>query len=129
MGYRAYHEVTYFPSFHKDEKHKAKNDACKVLADENASSSYFVNTYYLTSAYAPDGIEGPFDMIQEKVNESNEQSESGGDFCWTNRDISNLIKDIKKEYPNHKDTPKAIAELEAIKERDGNSGCYDFICY
>jgi hypothetical protein len=126
MGYRAHHIVTKFSSELDDAKEKL---AFEVLADEEASASFFVNAYCLTSAYHPDETVGPYDIIQEWMADKSDNSEDGGDFTLDDKDISDIIEEIRDQFPDHQDTEDAIKELEDVKARDNNCGFYDFECW
>ena len=123
MGYRAYHEVSRYIS--RDER----DEPFWPLIMPGNDYATVKSLFYLSSAYAPDGIEGPSDVIQEHVNSSNECSENGGDFTWGDKELQEIIDEIKEQWPDHKDTPGALAALEEIRKRVPGDTAFDFVCF
>lgn len=123
MGYRAYHDVS--RSIRKGEE-DAKYDA---LIMEGCNYAMVHNSYHLCSAYSPDDIKEPMDVVQAFVADKSAFSERGGDFMLDDDEIAELAADVRAKFPDHADTPAVLAELEQIRKRDGEQGGYEFICF
>lgn len=120
MGYRAYHQVT------QTIKRGQGHDDLIMEGNDYADVQ---NTFYLCSAYEPDKIEGPWDVLQQYVVSSFTCYDRGGNFTWADDDIKEILAEIKEQFPDHKETNEVIKALKEIQKRDRNSGSYDFICY
>jgi len=123
MGYNAHQRVSRV--IHRGDDDGKHDD----LIMEGANYASVENDFYLCSAYEPDEITSPWDVVQKQVEIEQISSERGGDFTWSDDNIKEMADEIKELFPDHEDTPKVLAELEAIKKRANDEDCYDFVCY
>jgi hypothetical protein len=115
MGYRAYQEIT---------RTITRGEGYDDLIMEGKYNATVVNRFCLCSAYEPTELSGPYDMLCKLVADA-EICSDGDTFCIQKEDFEDLIKDMKKNFPDHDELEDTIKDIQEVLDREP----YEDFCY
>jgi len=122
MGYRAHQVIRIYPT----DKTK-EGRIIKKMRDGDECVVFLQKDYYICSAYDPDEINGPEDVLQKFF--SCRSSDEGDSFEIDDSDLKDLETRIKDQFPKHPDSKKFLKILKDIRNRYKNMGFYQIECY